>query len=72
MPHFEIQVTDVNAAKSFYTGLFGWAFTPMPGGEEIGYHLINGADIGDDKGLTAGLMRRPRRWLLAARRHHDL
>lgn len=58
MPHFEIHVTEIDRAKAFYTGLFGWNFAPMPGGEDIGYHLIEGADIGMDKGVTAGLMRR--------------
>jgi len=58
MPHFEIHAADIDAAKSFYGGLFEWTFAPMPGGEEMGYHLIDGAEIGMDKGLTGGLMRR--------------
>ena len=29
MPHFEIHATDVPRAMTFYTGLFGWRFTPM-------------------------------------------
>ncbi|TCL09187.1 hypothetical protein BXY66_1232 [Shimia isoporae] len=58
MPHFEIHVADVDAAKAFYSGLFGWSFTPMPGGEEIGYHLIEGEKIGAGNALTAGLMAR--------------
>ena len=58
MPHFEVHATDVDAAKAFYTGLFGWTFAPMPGGEEMGYHLIEGADIGLEKGVSGGLMRR--------------
>ena len=58
MPHFEIHAADVDAAKSFYGGLFGWAFDPMPGGEEIDYHLIEGDQIGMTKGVTGGLMRR--------------
>ena len=58
MPHFEIHASDVDAAKAFYGGLFGWSFMPMPGGEEVDYHLIEGADIGMDKGVTGGLMRR--------------
>jgi hypothetical protein len=58
MPHFEIHVADVNAAKTFYTGLFGWSFTAMPGGEDVGYHLIEGDQIGGESGLTAGLMLR--------------
>ncbi len=58
MPHFEIHVSEVEAAKSFYAGLFGWSFAPMPGGEELGYHLIEGPEIGSDTGLTGGLMAR--------------
>jgi predicted enzyme related to lactoylglutathione lyase len=58
MPHFEIHVTNVDQAKTFYAGLFDWSFTPMPGGEEIGYHLINSDQIGEDKGLTAGVFQR--------------
>lgn len=58
MPHFEIHAGDVDAAKRFYSGLFGWRFEAMPGGEEVDYHLIEGDLIGSDAGLTAGLMRR--------------
>lgn len=58
MPHFEIHASDVEAAKKFYHGLFGWSFSAMPGGEEINYHLIEGQDFGMDKGVTAGLMSR--------------
>jgi len=58
MPHFEIHASDVEVAKAFYGGLFGWQFTPMQGGEEMGYHLIEGGDIGMDKGVSGGLMRR--------------
>ncbi len=58
MPHFEIHASDIDLAKDFYTGLFGWTFSPMPGGEEVGYHLIDGEDIGGDMALTGGLMLR--------------
>jgi hypothetical protein len=58
MPHFEIHATDVAAAKTFYSGLFDWTFTPMEGGEEMAYHLIEGRDIGMSQGLTGGLMAR--------------
>lgn len=58
MPHFEIHAIDVDRAKAFYAGLFGWSFTPMEGAEEVGYHLIDGDRIGGDAGLTGGLMRR--------------
>ena len=58
MPHFEIHAGDVKAAKAFYGGLFGWSFSPMPGGEEMGYHLIEGRDIGLEKGVSGGVMLR--------------
>ena len=58
MAHFEIHVTDVQRAKSFYSGLFGWTYRPMPGAENMDYHLIQGREIGGDHGLTVGMMRR--------------
>ena len=58
MPHFEIHAADVDAAKSFYGGLFGWRFEPMKGGEAARYHLIEGRDIGKKTGVTAGIMAR--------------
>ncbi|MEY8828074.1 VOC family protein [Sedimentitalea sp. XS_ASV28] len=58
MPHFEIHVQDVEAAKSFYGGLFGWQFEAIPGLEEAGYHMIQGDGIGGANGLTAALMLR--------------
>ncbi len=58
MPHFEIHASDTDRARSFYAGLFGWTFTPMEGGGEVDYHLIDGAGIGEGRTLTGGLMRR--------------
>ncbi|NKB27566.1 MAG: VOC family protein [Rhodobacteraceae bacterium] len=58
MPHFEIHVSDVEAGKKFYGGLFGWRFEAMPMGEDIDYHLIEGSDIGMEKDVTGGMMRR--------------
>jgi predicted enzyme related to lactoylglutathione lyase len=58
MPHFEIHASDVGAAKSFYSGLLGWTFSPMPGGEEVDYHLVDDDRIGSGSDLTIGLMRR--------------
>lgn len=58
MAHFEIHASDVEAAKAFYSGLFGWSFAAMAGGEDVGYHLIEGDQIGMGKGVTGGLMRR--------------
>lgn len=54
--HFEIHAADPAAARAFYTGLFGWSFAPMPGGEEVDYMLISGPGLGED--LTGGLMKR--------------
>ncbi len=58
MPHFEIHATDVERAKAFYAGLFGWSFAPMQGAEEIGYRLNEGDEIGGRNALPVGLMRR--------------
>ena len=58
MPHFEIHVTDPVSAREFYAGLLGWSFTPMPGGEDVDYHLIDGPGIGGDNSLTGGMMSR--------------
>ncbi len=58
MPHFEIHVNNVEEAKAFYTVLFGWTYTAMPGGEDMDYHLIEGRDIGTGHGLTGGMFRR--------------
>jgi predicted enzyme related to lactoylglutathione lyase len=59
MPHFEIHVADVDAAKAYYGGLFGWTFTQMLGGEDVQYHLAEGRDIGMDKGCSVGVLTRP-------------
>ena len=58
MPHFEIHATDVDAAKAFYGGLFGWSFHPMEDAGDIDYHLIEGDGIGSARALTGGLLRR--------------
>lgn len=58
MPHFEIHASDVDRAKQFYGGLFGWSFTPMEGGGDIDYHLIEGNQIGLSKAVSGGIMRR--------------
>lgn len=59
MPHFEIFAGDVEAAKTYYSGLFGWTFSPMPGAEEMRYHLAEGRDVGMGKGCTVGMLQRP-------------
>ncbi len=59
MAHFEIYVSDVEAAKAYYGGLFGWRFGQMPGMEEMEYYLVEADGIGDGKDLTAGITKRP-------------
>jgi predicted enzyme related to lactoylglutathione lyase len=59
MPHFEIYVADVEQAKTYYGGLFGWKFQAMPGGEEMEYHLAEGGEVGLEKGCTLGILQRP-------------
>lgn len=54
--HFEIHVNDVARAQVFYTGLFGWTYTPMAGAEAVEYHFAEGPNLGDE--LTVGMMRR--------------
>ena len=58
MPHFEIHAADVAAAQEFYRGLFGWTFTKMPVAGDMEYYLIEGSQIGMDKGVSGGLMPR--------------
>jgi len=58
MPHFEIHADDVERAKKFYHGLFGWTFEPMAGAEDVSYFLIEGNEIGVTKSLSGGIMRR--------------
>ncbi|NNL72938.1 MAG: VOC family protein [Silicimonas sp.] len=58
MPRFEIHAESVDSAKTFYSGLFGWSFRPMEGGEGADYHLASGDQIGEDAGLTVGMMLR--------------
>ncbi|RKF12978.1 VOC family protein [Roseovarius spongiae] len=58
MPHFEIHADDVPAAKAFYGGLFGWRFDAMKGGDAVAYHLVEGSDIGADKALSGGILKR--------------
>ncbi|GAB4301123.1 MAG: VOC family protein [Roseovarius sp.] len=58
MPHFEIHVRDLSQARAFYSGLFGWRFAPLPGGEQVGYQLIQGETVGPGRGLSGAMMRR--------------
>jgi hypothetical protein len=44
----DLSTTDQEAAKSFYTALFGWEFTDMPAGEGVMYSMafIDGRSVG--------------------------
>jgi len=59
VPHFEIYAQDTDAARAYYSGLFGWTFDPMPGGEAVEYHLAKGPGFGPGTALTIGLLHRP-------------
>ena len=59
MAHFEIYVSDLDAAKAYYGGLFGWTFAKMPGMEDWDYFLADGAEVGFGKGVTVGILGRP-------------
>src|SRR5690606_35879442 len=54
--HFELHVADMARAQAFYAGLFGWRFQPMPGGEQVEYHRIDGSNL--PEGVSGGMMRR--------------
>ena len=58
MPHFEIHASDVDAAKAFYAGLFGWAYERMEEAGDADYHLVLGDGIGGGAPVTAGIIRR--------------
>jgi uncharacterized protein len=42
--HFEVPVDDVDRARSFYQGAFGWDVTPMP---EMSYTIVSTGPSGD-------------------------
>jgi predicted enzyme related to lactoylglutathione lyase len=44
----DLSTTDQEAAKAFYTGLFGWEITDMPAGEDVVYSMaaIDGKWVG--------------------------
>jgi hypothetical protein len=51
--HFEIPADDVERAKAFYAGLFGWQISSAEGYQD--YWLIQ---TGDEQDLGGGLMKR--------------
>jgi predicted enzyme related to lactoylglutathione lyase len=52
--HFEIPAEDVQRAKAFYEGLFGWKIEKMPGQQE--YWMISTTNSQGEKGVDGGLM----------------
>ena len=59
MPHFEIFVAKVEQAKTYYSGLFGWSYSKMPGADNLEYYLAEGRGVGGEKGCTVGITCRP-------------
>ena len=60
--HFEIPVDDIDAAKRFYGGVFGWGLTDFGDGQE--YVLATTVEVGPDYrptepgAINGALMRR--------------
>jgi predicted enzyme related to lactoylglutathione lyase len=55
--HFEIQVDDVERAKSFYGAVLGWSFQDWSQHSDTEYwSVVTGA--GDEPGIDGGLLRR--------------
>lgn len=54
--HFDISADDIDRAKRFYEGLFGWEFELFPGPTE--YHLIRTAGLDGAPGLGGGMAKR--------------
>ena len=58
--HSEVQVDNVERAKKFYGGVFGWDFQdwPMPGGEPyIG--VMTASKGSTEAGINGGMLKRP-------------
>ncbi len=54
--HFEIPADDIERARKFYQGLFGWQISPAPGqpAEAEPYYMIQT----EEGGLGGGMMKR--------------
>ena len=52
--HVELNTTDLSAAKSFYSGLFGWTLSDVPVGPDESYTMI---EVGE--GTGGGMMKHP-------------
>ncbi len=51
--HFEIPVDDVDRARSFYAGAFGWQIMPMPG---MDYTIVATGPSGDQGPTESGFI----------------
>ncbi|WP_051619623.1 VOC family protein [Haematomicrobium sanguinis] len=60
----DLQATDVDKAKEFYSGLFGWDFEELDGGDGMKYNLarINGKDVAGIGSVPPGGEGRPSVW----------
>ena len=58
--HFEIQVDNVERAKKFYGGVFGWEFQdwPMPTGEPY-VAVVTARKDSTERGINGGMLKRP-------------
>ncbi len=57
--HFEIPADDVERAKKFYGGLFGWQIEKLGGNQPVEYWLIsNLPESGSMGGIGGGMMKR--------------
>ncbi len=52
--HVELNTTDLDKAKSFYSGLFNWSLQDMPMGPDMTYTVI-----GVGSGTGGGMMKHP-------------
>jgi hypothetical protein len=59
--HFEIPAEDVDRARKFYKGAFGWRMNPLP---ELKYTMVETVELGPDRmpkepgAINGGMMKR--------------
>lgn len=60
----DLNTTDTDAAKQFYTQLFGWTFEDVPAGEEGIYTMLklDGRDVAALSSMPAGQEEMPPHW----------
>lgn len=54
--HFDMGADDPGRAQTFYSELFGWKFTPLPGPEP--YYLVETSDLEGHPGIGGGMSKR--------------